>query len=224
MLGVLFGALVVTAFTVHYFLLERPRRRAVAAGGPHPTPLPLSDIIGRLPGGVFLQPTFTWSRLRPTGEVDVGIHPLLLGLVGDEPELRLNRDRGHIEKGETIGTIGSDGRRLSLRSPVSGRILEANPKAALEGGWEDARRDNGSWVVRVRAERLSDEIGSWMLAERALDWTRRRYGEIRDYILARAQRAEPALLLADGGEVPVGILHQLEDADWVLFEETFLAS
>ena len=81
MLGAVFFVTVAIALTGHYILVERPRRIAREAGQ-GPRALPVRDLIPRLPSGIFLQPTFTWSQVRPNGDVELGVHPLLFGLVG----------------------------------------------------------------------------------------------------------------------------------------------
>jgi len=222
MLGVIFGLLVVTALTVHYVLVERPRQRALELEGPHPVPLALADIVGKVPEGVFLHPTLTWGRLRPNGDVDLGIHPLLLGLVGESREIHPRGEPGRLEKGDPIADIVAGDRELIVRSPTSGRIVATNPRATADASWRGATWDDGSWVCRVRPDRLSDEIGSWLISDKAVEWTRRRYGDIRDGILGLAFRGEPELMLADGGEIPIGILTQLDGEAWQQFEKDFL--
>lgn len=226
MLGVLFGLLVVTALTVYYVLVERPRQRALKLEGPHPVPLPLADIIGNLPEGVFLHPTLTWGRLRPNGDVDLGIHPLLLGLVGESTEIHSRSEPGRLEKGDPIADIVAGDRELTVRSPTSGRIVATNPRATGDASWLGATWDwdDGGWVCRVRPDRLSAEIGSWLISDKAVEWTRRRYGDIRDCILGLASRGRPELMLADGGEIPIGVLTQLDGEAWQQFEKDFLGS
>jgi len=224
MLGVLFGLLVVTALTVYYVLVERPRQRALELEGPHPVPLPLADIIGNLPEGVFLHPTLTWGRLRPNGDVDLGIHPLLLGLVGESREIHPRGEPGRLEKGDPIADIVVGDRELTIRSPTSGRMVATNPRVTGDASWWGATWDDGSWICRVRPDRLSAEIGSWLISDKAVEWTRRRYGDIRDCILSQAFRGTPELMMADGGEIPIGILTQLDGEAWQEFEKDFLGS
>ncbi len=224
MLGVFFALVVVTALTAHYVFVERPRHRARELEGPHPAPLPLSEIIGHLPKGVFLQPTFTWGRLRPDGDVDLGIHPLLLGLVGGSGGIHPHDKLGRIEAGEPIARIAADDRELTVRSPMSGQIVATNPRTDSDPSWRGVTWDDGSWVCRIRPTRLADQIAGWLISDRAVEWTRRTYGDIRDRLLALAFRGEPELMLADGGEIPVGILTQLDPGAWQEFEAEFLGS
>ena len=151
MLGVIFGLLVVTALTVHYVLVERPRQRALELEGPRPVPLALADIVGKVPEGVFLHPTLTWGRLRPNGDVDLGIHPLLLGLVGESREINPRGELGRLEKGDPIADIVAGDRELIVRSPTSGRMVATNPRATADASWRGATWDDGSWVCRLNS-------------------------------------------------------------------------
>ncbi|MCK5482717.1 MAG: hypothetical protein KAJ13_03410 [Gemmatimonadetes bacterium] len=114
MLGVVFFVSVVAVLTGHYLLVERPRRIA-GESVMGPRALPLRDLVSRLPAGVFLQPTFTWGQVRPGGDVEIGVHPLLLSLVGPDPELEIRSAGEHVNKGDPLMTVGS-GERLEERT------------------------------------------------------------------------------------------------------------
>lgn len=219
--GVLFLIVVVIALTVYHFLVERPRRRALERGGPRA--LPLADIIGDLPEGVFLHPTLTWGRLHPHGDVDLGIHPLLLGLVGESRAVNPSGEPGRVEKGDPIAHVVAGDRELIVRSPTSGRIVATNPRVTGDASWSGAMWDEG-WVCRVRPDRMSADIADWLISDEAVEWTKRRYGEIRDGILGLTSDGTSELLLADGGEIPIGILTQLDGEAWEQFERDFLTS
>jgi glycine cleavage system H lipoate-binding protein len=221
--GVLFGLVVVIAFTLYHFLVERPRRRALEREGPCSVPLPLAEIIGNLPDGVFLHPTLTWGRLLPEGDVELGIHPLLLGLVGRHSEIKPRGVPGRVEKGDPIASIVAGDHEFVIRSPAKGWVVATNPRARSDPSWVETIREDG-WVCRIRPDRLSAEIGDWMIADEALEWTKRKYVEIRDGILGLTPHGGSQLLLADGGEIPIGVLTQLDAEACEQFERGFLVS
>ena len=103
MLAAVFFVIVLALLTGHYFLVERPRRLsdASAAG---PLALPLRELITRLPAGIFLQPTFTWGQVRSGGDVEIGVHPMLLSLLGPNPQVEMPSAGEHVEKGEPLMT------------------------------------------------------------------------------------------------------------------------
>jgi hypothetical protein len=63
-----------------------------------------------------------------------------------------------------------------------------------------------------------------MLGKPAVDWSRAQYGRIRDHLLERTADPATGLALADGGELPVGALNQLDAAAWADFEDEFLSA
>ncbi|MDT8436457.1 MAG: hypothetical protein RRA92_06840 [Gemmatimonadota bacterium] len=225
MLAAAFFMTVIVALAAHHVLIERPRRAADREAGRRTRagPAPLRDVMGALPGGVFLQDEFTWSRVTPDGDVDVGIHPLLLGLVGGHARLDLETPESRVEKGRPFARIGMNGRSLAVRAPVSGRIRARNPYAPVDGSWESARERDGGWLYRIEPDDLASEIPTWMIGQAAADWSRERYGRVREYLQRAVAGGETGLALADGGEVPVGALAELDPEAWRSFETEFLA-
>jgi hypothetical protein len=218
MLGAVFFALVVTLLAGHYFFIERPRRVA-RESTQGPLAVPLRELIGRLPAGVFLQPTFTWGQVRPGGDVEIGVHPLLLSLVGPDPEVEMRTAGEHVDKGDPLMVVGQGERRLVVRSPLAGSINSVKATTPAETQWQ--RRSERTCVIQP--ERLSEEIPNWMLGKTAIDWTQTQYGLIRDHLLTRSADPRAGMALADGGELPVGALNQLDAADWAGFEDVFLS-
>ena len=195
---------------------QRPARAAVR---------PLSAATQPVPFGVFLQPSFTWSRLSDSGDVDVGVHPLLAELVGTPLELELRDPGERIAKGEPLLRIGQGGRHLTVRSPITGRVAEVK---ALTPARETAGEGHGvgsyaAALYRVRPERLADEIATWLTGEEAVAWTRRRYADLRGYLLGAVADRHLGAVMADGGELPVGILREMDERVWAGVDELLLA-
>lgn len=219
MLAAVFFLLVVALLTGHYFLIERPRRIAAESSAPL-SALPVRELINGVPAGVFLQPTFTWGQVRSGGDVEVGVHPMLLSLLGPDAELEMRRAGERVRKGEPLMTIGNRERRLVVRSPISGSISMANATPSGATGWQ-IRSDR---TCLIEPENLSVEVPTWMLGKPAVDWSRAQYGRIRDHLLETTADPATGLALADGGELPVGALNQLDAAAWADFEDEFLSA
>lgn len=224
MLAVIFAVMIVIVLTAHYVLIARPKRRAASADPLARRPAPLWKTMGRLPRGLFLQPTFTWCRIDPGGELEIGVHPLLIGLAGPGGRLELLSDGTRVGKGAQLARLSVEDRSLAIRSPVAGRIRKANDYVALESSWTGTGGEYGSWLYRIEPDALGEEIPAWMIGQRALDWTKERYGEIRAHLLLAGSEHEPGLMMADGGDVPVGILADLDPDEWEAFQELFLAT
>ncbi|MDP2469766.1 MAG: hypothetical protein Q8W46_02820 [Candidatus Palauibacterales bacterium] len=219
MLGAVFFVIVVASLTGHYLLVERPRRIVAESAGT-PRALPLRDLVGRLPAGVFLQPTFTWGQVQQSGDVELGVHPLLLSLVGPDPVLEMRRPGELVGKGDPLMTIGSGTNRLTVRSPLAGSVMSADRTPQAPGSW--VSRSDLTCVIHP--DDLSTEVPTWLIGKAAVDWSRAQYGRIRDHLLARSADPQTGLALADGGELPVGALNQLDRSGWTEFEEEFLSA
>lgn len=223
MLTIVFVVTVVTAIVAHHFLIVRPREKRLSREIPLAMPIPLSATVDRLPRGVFLQPTYTWGHFDRGGELLCGVHPLVLGLIGAPYDLELKVDGGEVQKGSPLFRVGKSGRWLTLLSPVTGKIVDS--KAVAKGEeWDRLSGDVDEWLCRIEPEQVEREVPTWMVAESALEWTKRKYSEIRDHLLAAGADRELAVTMADGGEIPVGVLADFDDDEWRAVQDMLLRS
>lgn len=217
-----FVILVVAAMFVHYLLVDRPREARARDGAPQPRPITLSDAVSGLPESVFLQPTFTWTRMRRNGEIFLGLHPMLTSLVGVDYTLELLADEGEVEKGSPLVRIHSGDRELRVVSPVDGRIVEGNTDFTPLPGWTGYTMRGGSWVYRIQPRRVKSEIPLWLKGEEASAWAHQQYRRIRDFLFQSDVHHEVGVAAPDGGELPAGILRELDASVWKGFQASFL--
>ena len=222
MLTGLFVIIVVAALVLHYFFGEGPARRNADLDLPLPRPITLAEAVGSLPREVSLQPTFTWTRVRQNGEIFLGVHPLLTSLVGADSSLELLADDTGIRKGSPILSLRQGQRELQVFSPVQGQIVEGNTEFAPLPDWRGHTVRGGSWVYRIQLDFLEGERRHWMEAEAASAWAAQQYGKVRDFLFRTEGQREVGLTAADGGELPAGILSQMDDPVWKSFQESFL--
>ncbi len=215
-----FAALV----ALDYFVFSK-RYPELSAGWPATPGLrPLPKAAWQpAPAGVFLQPTCTWGSLGPSGDLYVGVHPMLLGLVGPPCELECRRPGEHVAKGEELVRITRAGRHLTVRSPIAARVGRVNRKAVRDARWREANAREGVWLYRLRPERLAHEVTTWLTGEAAAEWTRRRYDELRSYLQGAVAESHLGVTMADGGELPVGILGEMDQEVWSRLEDRFLS-
>jgi len=177
-----------------------------------------------VPDGVYLQPTYTWSRIGASGRVYLGVHPALLALVGPQGELELLAEGDRVEKGAALARLGRAERRLTVRSPIAGRVAKVNREATRGAAWwGEVAAGRTPWLYELRAETVAEETPHWLTGRAALDWTRRRYEELRAFLLDAAPAARLGAVMADGGDVSVGILGSMDQSVWTTLEERFLA-
>jgi glycine cleavage system H protein len=217
-------ALTILGFLALDHFVLRPRRRIAEAADAAPLGLvPVTPAIDTMPAGVFLQPTYTWSRVLLDGDLVLGVHPLLFGLVGGPLQVETLRNGDRVEKGAPLVRLKLNDRRLTVRSPIAGTVTDVNQAPATRPEWNGVSGADGGWLYRLRPDRLAHEIPFWMIADQARDWTRRQYDRIREHLLAAAGGGEVGVTMTDGGDLPVGILGHLDAEVWDAFERRFLA-
>lgn len=222
MLTALFATAVIAALLVHFVIVELPERREARSGPSSPEAVPVSEAVEGLPGGVFLQTTFTWTRLRDNGEVFLGLHPMLLSLIGGPLEWDLLPDGQEVKRGEPLLALRRGEREFQVYSPLDGRVVEANEEVDPVRGWSGLTERRGSWIYRIRPLKAEDEVPRWLLGSRAAEWTRHQYRQIRDYLVRLLPDEGAGVAAADGGELPAGVLSQVDEAAWESFQTWFL--
>ena len=121
-----------------------------------------------------------------------------------EPEKFNKLDLGQaVQKGDTVLTLQKGIKKLNVKSPVNGTIESINPNFTEEA-WENL---GDVWLYSIKPENLASEISNWYLAEKSSN---------------NASHKQVGITIADGGELPVGVLSQFDDKTWEVFETSFL--
>ena len=197
-----------------YFVLRK--RHALATAGV----APLWAAQEQVPTGVLLHPTFTWSRAAASGSVLLGVHPMLLELVGAPFALEFRDPGEQVAKGDPLVRVTRGDRHLTVRSPVAGQVLQVNREATGATRWAG---NGDTWLYRLQPERVADEVPSWFSGDRAAEWTRRQYQQLRSYLHDAATAGQLGAVMADGGDLPAGILGDMDARVWAGLEDRFLA-
>lgn len=206
---------IIVGLTVDYFL---QRKNKVAKAGQSQTrTLSLSKILSMLPGGVFLQPSLTWSKILDTGNLLVGIHPVLLGILGEPDTVETAAQGTRIKKGETLLTLKKDHKALRVKSPVSGSIVTVNPDFELTSGESMGQ----IWLYAMKPQNVSAEIPTWFISEKSREWLNEKFQQMKGFFIQKQPQDQVGLTMADGGELPVGVLSKFDQKIWDDFEEQF---
>jgi len=198
-----------------YAMVRRHQRQQARARAHAPPPEPLRAATEAIPPGIFLQPSYTWSRVGEWGEIYVGVHPMLLGLIGTPLEVDFRAVGAQVTRGEPLALVGRGSRRLTVHAPVSGRVDRVNrPALAGKTGWRGVDAATGPWLYRILPDRIADEMGAWLSGDAAARWTRESYQRLRAYLTDQVAHSDLGVAMADGGELPVGILADMDDPVW----------
>jgi glycine cleavage system H lipoate-binding protein len=210
---VLFTILI--GITVEHFLRRRREKDAALSEGN--ASLSLTKIMNMLPRGVFLQPSFTWSKILDSGHILIGIHPVLMGLVGKPDGLDILPESKKLKKGEPLLEIQKDSKMLRIKAPVAGEITAVNQnfkEMPLE-------QLGATWLYTMKPEQISQEVNNWFIAEKSSEWLRDKFQLMTDFFMQSLSQKKLGLTMTDGGEIPVGVLSQFDQKTWQDFEKKF---
>lgn len=178
------------------------------------------SVIGQmLPAGIFLQSSLTWSKILDSGNLMIGIQPILMGLIGKAYEIETLSQEGLVKKGDVLLQIRKGKKVIKVKSPVQGKIVDLNTPALDEPNWKIFSQN---WLYSIEAENVGDEISSWLVAERSRAWINKTYQQIKNFLIQTLPQTQIGLTMADGGDIPVGILSQFDEKTWTAFENEFI--
>jgi len=222
--AIVLAVLTFAAFiALDYFVLSKRGAEATSTTPALPPHTSLPAVRQPVPAGIYLQPTYTWSRFGRAGEVYLGVHPMLLGLVGTPYDLELRAPGEHVAKGESLVRVARGGHHLNVRSPVAGRVEHVNRNLTGETLWRDLQEEDGGWLYRLQPESVADEIKTWLTGEPAAEWTRRQYDRLRTYLQNAVADGHLGTVMADGGELQPGVLADMDESVWAGLEDRFLS-
>ncbi len=205
----------IIGMTIDYYI-KHPKKVPVSAPG-RANNFSQTKIMNMLPDGVFLQPSFTWSKIQETGNLELGIHPILMGLVGDPEKVETLEQGKKVKKGDTIIKLYKDSKQLNVKAPVSGSILSTNPNFH-KTSWENLAQ---TVIYGIKPDNMSAEISNWFIAEKSRDWLNEKFEEMKNFFIRSLPQQQVGLTMADGGELPFGILTKFDKKVWQDFEKKF---
>jgi glycine cleavage system H protein len=109
----------------------------------------------------------TWARLDDDGMATVGITTLGIHQAGEIYMCRPKVPGSVVEQGRSIAVVELAKAIVSVRSPLTGIVLEGNP--ALAGRPELVHRDcyGEGWIARLRPTRRDEDAAGVVTGEAA---------------------------------------------------------
>lgn len=100
----------------------------------------------------------TWARVGEGGIATVGITALGIHLAGEIYMCRPKAAGSEVEQGHSIAVVELAKSIVSVKSPVSGRVVAVNPR--LEDTPELVHQDpfGEGWLVRLQLTRFIDDL------------------------------------------------------------------
>ena len=186
--------------------------------------LSLNSLL--IPQGLFFSRFHTWTHLEKSGVAKVGLDDLLVHITGEVSLTRLLDSGERIKKGDFLGEIVQNDKRLKISSPISGEIVESNP--LLKKNPELLNEDpyQKGWMYKIKPTSWVTDTHSYFLAEDASLWAKQELERFKDFLAQSLGKYSPetsAVILQDGGELVDQPLSELPDEVWQDFQQDFLS-
>ncbi|MHB8902305.1 MAG: glycine cleavage system protein H [Thermoguttaceae bacterium] len=173
----------------------------------------------RLATDIDLYPGHSWARILPGG-VAVGADDLVQLALGPVDAVELPAVGSRVRQGEPLFSLRHGNRRVALRAPVSGTVVDRNDSLLNSPRAVNEQPFTGGWAVRLRPEHIGDDRQQLLQGSRAKGWFRH---EI-DRLLATVLSKDGAVAsLPDGGELMPDLHEQIDDRTWKSLTETMFA-
>jgi glycine cleavage system H protein len=221
MVALLVIGMILICFAVDYFV-RRKEQKVIAVEKPKPAFGPSLAI----PGGYYLSPAHTWVQTQYSGRVRVGIDEFVSNLIGSAEMIEVIPLNTEVKKGEPLFTVGQGDRKLTFRSPVTGKVTVINETITNSKDKLSSDPYLGGWILSIEPKNLSTELKVLAIADEATRWLKNELGRFRDFVMSLKPQGNVAFAnatLLDGGIPAKGILQQMDAKSWELFEKQFLS-
>lgn len=185
----------------------------------------LTAAIINIPKGIFFCKNHTWAHLEKSGLAKIGLDDFVLKTVGKMKLKNVLKEGDKIKKGDLIGEIIQDNKKLQVFSPISGEIKHLNPVIDESSQIENENSYEQYWMYSIEPSNWQAETQSYYMANTAYDWSMKELQKLKDFIMVSVAKNSPGqayTTLQEGGELRINPLSELQAEVWNDFQKEFL--
>ena len=164
----------------------------------------------------YVHPGHTWMKLTQDGDVIVGIDEFGQSVIGSIDEIRLPRLLRKVRQGEVGWTVKHGDRLVSMRSPVTGRVIEKNEMVLNDASLINSSPYGDGWLFRVRPAKLNFQLSNLFTGRAASKWQ-----DLERAELGRFFSGTPALMFQEGGVMIQNLADRCSDDEWKAIARQF---
>ena len=216
--------LTVTLFMTLDYIFGRKHAREAAmqpiAAEPTPVPIAAEPVwVGgyQLPEDLRYHPGHVWVRPLGADTVAVGIDDFARRLVGTAKEMVLPEVGATLAAGQPAFRIVADGNGSDLVAPLTGEVLEVNPRLEAQPALATDEPYGRGWLVKMRTRDLSSGLRNLMSGSLARRWTEDARERLDMQLMALS-----GSVLQDGGEPVADFARHLSEEDRKRLVKEFL--
>lgn len=187
-------------FILFWRVLNAPHRRPVTES--------IAETLQTLKG-IFAHPSHTWAEVVQPNLVNVGMDRFTSSVFGSIQEIELPRRGDRIYQGGKAWKIKRGNRELPQISPVSGTVVEVNPKVAENPSLLTQKNSEENWILKIAPVRLVREARNLLSGEMLARWNQATKEQL---VAALVPSSYP--VLQEGGEIKPDLGDELTSQQW----------
>jgi len=173
----------------------------------------------QIPGGVFISNGHCWANVSEDGSVNVGLDDFAKKVIGKIDAVELPNLGMTVKKGQSLFTIEQGTRNISFKSPVSGKVKEANKFINEEIDSLNVTSYDQNWICEIDADELDSEIPSLKIGKSAVSFYQDDIERLQS--LKKKTKTGKETELEPEGVIFAGEMEKLDDISWKRFAEEF---
>lgn len=177
------------------------------------------------PEGLYYDKSHSWAFMKQNGLVKVGIDDFLVKVTGQLTGVQLLQEGDKIHKGEPLVSVIQNGKRLTIKSPVTGIIRAGNNSLQQNTGRLKSSPYIQGWLYEIEPQNWLREIQLLLIGDKYKQWLRKEVDRLKSFVgeILNNKQLQPGMIaLQDGGEPIEGILSELAPEEWEMFQTDFL--
>ena len=206
----LFILMVVVLLTAEYFSISRKIASGVLANSASMNPISTESIERYFHRG------HSWALVQPSKDVVVGVDEFTQRFIGRIDSVELPQVGSFVRQGDRMATMIHGSKALSPVAPLTGTIVEVNPRLKADpSAINDSPLEKG-WIVRMSPADLAMELRGLLKGVVADLWQE----AVRAHLLHWfAPRVGP--VMQDGGSLVDSISDVVNADEWRLLIDEF---
>ncbi len=175
----------------------------------------------QIPGGVFISKGHCWSKIRPTGVVDIGVDDFARKLIGKIDAIKIDEPGKSVDKGAVLFTIVQKEHEISFHAPVSGQIVSVNHGMIDSPGDLESSAYGQNFICSLQADHLDSDLTDLFIGNAAVEFIRGEIDRLNSFVRNQVKSTKDEKVIPADGQAYIGELAFLNDADFNLIIRDF---
>ncbi|MDF1570640.1 MAG: hypothetical protein P1P82_03380 [Bacteroidales bacterium] len=176
-----------------------------------------------VPGGYYFDRSHTWTFQEKDGNIRVGVDNFIQKLTGPVTRVEMKLPGESIRKGKTLFTLVQHGKRMEMKSPVSGKIVSHNEKLNSKSSLINTAPFSEGWIYMIEPSNWAEEFSLYLGAPKYREWIKSEFARLKDFLTNISKPGtNTVVVLQDGGDIRDGVLKDLGPEVWEDFQSDFL--